>query len=86
VLQQIENRDAEAVGKAFDRTQSEITFPAFEPAHIGPVHAQRLSERFLAQSAILTDSPEMLPDHSLQIAFHEKEFATPLLVSLQTEK
>jgi hypothetical protein len=84
---EVVSRQAKPFRDPFQRPQRQIPLASLEPAHVGSVHAEDLSELLLAEAAFFPDPPEVSPHGALQVAFgHSFEVPELLLEGLQTYK
>ena len=74
-----------AAARRLHRSKGEVAFAAFDAAHVGAVHAETVSECFLAQAPVLPVAAEVRAEPPLQVAFHDGfDAAGLLLYGLQT--
>lgn len=76
----------EPFAEALDRAQGEVPFPALDSAYEGPVHLERVGERFLGHAALLPQPAQVAPEPQLEVTFHGRDRRSLLLVGLQTDQ
>jgi hypothetical protein len=69
-LQQLQRVDAQLAGDALDGPQRQVPLTALDSAHLGPVNAEDISARLLAQPLDFTIGPEVPSQGPLQVALH----------------
>lgn len=84
--EKIERIDPEPVSDPLQRFQCQISLSTLKAAHVRAVDVDDLSEGFLAETAILPISLQILADGLLQVALHERNARGLLLERLQTDK
>lgn len=77
LLEQIERVDADTRCEPLKRSKRHVALAAFEPAEIGAVDAEMMSEFFLRETALLTMGAQVASDAALQVAFHDPSRLRP---------
>jgi hypothetical protein len=62
---QFERVDVELAGDAFDGLEGQVALTPLDPAHVGPMHPKNLSERLLAEAALLPVCAQVPTDDAL---------------------
>ncbi len=68
--EQVPRIHTQTLREPLDRLQSEVPFPAFDTAHVRPVHAENLGKLLLRKSTFFSMAPQVLPDDLLQFSNH----------------
>ncbi|MGH8961782.1 MAG: hypothetical protein ACRDWT_11435 [Jatrophihabitantaceae bacterium] len=84
LAQQLQGRDLESCGEAFDGLEGQVSFAALETAEVGAVDAEVVGEVLLTEAAFGSVRAQMFSDTALQISFHPRDTRRLLLFSLQT--
>lgn len=82
--EQFERVEPDPLGDSLDALEREVTLAALYTSDVGPVDLEQVGECLLAQAVLFPVGPQVVPDGSLQVAFHAGKASVLLLDSLQT--
>lgn len=67
--QQVERVNIDLGGDSFDALEGEVALASLDTAHVGPMDLKDIGEGLLAQSAGLSNRPQVPADGALQVSF-----------------
>lgn len=73
LLQQITGVDVDEVGDSLKAAQCQIPFASLDATHVGAVHAEHISKRFLAEATLQAIDTEAAPHDHLKFALGHTE-------------